>query len=482
VDPKGPRGPGKFIRVPTVFTGMHELVERIWRRIKENESKYVGDLKRLLEQRGISATGEGIEECASTVREMMEEVGLRAELIRSGGHPVVFGEFREERHGTLMFYNHYDVQPPDPVEEWTTPPFEPSIRNGRIFARGAADNKGNLVARLKAIEVVNEVAGELPLNLKMVAEGEEEIGSPNLPRFVDENRHLLEADACLWEMSYVDDRDRPVIALGAKGIVYLELRARRKGPDLHSSWGAVAVNPAWRLINALTLIADDRGNPRIRELTEDVHLDERLLQLIERADVDPSEISQGAGELIPEVRGDLKEALKRLTMMPVVNVCGLLSGYTGEGSKTVLPSKAVAKVDVRLVPGMRPEKVVEAIRRALAQAGYGDIEVVQLGGSYPAAVTDPESPFVEAVAGTARVAFERDPVVLPSMQGSGPLYLFAEVLGQPTVLAGVSRRDSRYHAPDENLRIDDYLRGIFHVALLMINFVPMMRWGVMPYR
>ncbi|MEM0450912.1 MAG: M20/M25/M40 family metallo-hydrolase [Nitrososphaerota archaeon] len=461
---------------------MHELVERIWKRIKENESKYVNDLKRLLEQKGVSATGEGVEECASTVREMMEEVGLRAELIRTRGNPVVFGEFREERHGTLMFYNHYDVQPPDPVAEWTTPPFEPSVRNGRVFARGAADNKGNLVARLKAIEVVNEVAGELPVNLKMVAEGEEEIGSPHLPEFVGMNRHLLEADACLWEMSYIDDRDRPVIALGAKGIVYLELRARRPGPDLHSSWGAVAVNPAWRLIGALSVIADDRGNPRIGELLEDVQMDDRLLALVERADVDPEEIAQGAGELIPEVRGNVKEAVKRLTMMPVVNVCGLLSGYTGEGSKTVLPSRAIAKVDVRLVPRMRPEKVVEAVKRALAKAGYGDIEVVQLGGSYPAAVTDPDSPFVEAVTGTARVAFGNEPVVLPSMQGSGPLYLFAEVLEQPTVLAGVSRRDSRYHAPDENLRIDDYLRGIFHVALMIVNFVPMMRWGVMPYR
>ncbi|MCS7094920.1 MAG: M20/M25/M40 family metallo-hydrolase [Thaumarchaeota archaeon] len=461
---------------------MHELVERLWRRIKENEGVYVGRLKRLLEKSGVSATGEGIEEASSVTRELMSEVGLRTETLDTGGYPAVFGEAKEERHGTLLFYNHYDVQPPDPVELWESPPFSPSVRAGRVFARGSADNKGNLVARLCAVEAVREVAGELPVNVKFLAEGEEEIGSPNLPMLVRSRGYLLEADACLWEMSHIDDKDRPVISLGVKGLVYLELVARRRGGDLHSSWGAVSVNPAWRLMGALGLIADVFGTPKLAELNEDVDLDPKFLKLIEESDYDFREIEEGAGELIPTVRGDVREALKRLTMMPVVNVCGIHSGYTGKGSKTVLPSEAFAKVDVRLVPRMRPEKVIESVRRALRAGGYGDIEVKQLGGSYPAARTAPESPFAEAVAQTARVAFEKEPVVLPSMQGSGPMYLFTEVLGQPCVLAGVSRRDSRYHAPNENLRIDDYLRGIFHVSLLMLNFVPMMRWGVMPYR
>ncbi|MCS7118360.1 MAG: M20/M25/M40 family metallo-hydrolase [Thaumarchaeota archaeon] len=461
---------------------MHELVERLWRRIKEDEEVYVSRLKRLLEKSGVSATGEGIEEASSVTRELMDEVGLRTETLSTGGYPAVFGEVREERHGTVLFYNHYDVQPPDPLELWESPPFSPSVRTGRVFARGAADNKGNLVARLCAVEAVREVAGELPVNVKFLAEGEEEIGSPNLPNLVRSHGYLLEADACLWEMSYIDDRDRPVIALGVKGLVYLELVARRRGGDLHSSWGAVSVNPAWRLMGALSLIADVAGSPKLAEFNEDIDLDPKFLKLIEESDYDFREIEEGAGELIPTVRGDVREALKRLTMMPVVNVCGIHSGYTGKGSKTVLPSEAFAKVDVRLVPRMRPEKVIESVRRALRAGGYGDIEVRQLGGSYPAARTAPESPFAEAVTRTAKVAFEKEPVVLPSMQGSGPMYLFTEVLGQPCVLAGVSRRDSKYHAPNENLRIDDYLRGIFHVSLLMLNFVPMMRWGVMPYR
>lgn len=460
----------------------HELVERLWRKILENEAVYVGRLKRILESSGVSATGEGIEEAASVTRELMEEVGLRAETLNTGGHPAVFGELREEKHGTLLFYNHYDVQPPDPLELWESPPFSPSVRDGRVFARGAADNKGNLVARLCAIDAVRDVAGELPVNVKVLAEGEEEIGSPNLPQLVRTQGHMLEADACLWEMSYIDDRDRPVIALGAKGIVYLELVARRRGGDLHSSWGAVSVNPAWRLMAALSVLAEPDGTPKLAELREDVDLDQKFLRIVEESDYDFREIEDGAGELIPAAKGNLREALKRLTMMPVVNVCGIHSGYTGKGSKTVLPAEAFAKVDVRLVPRMRPEKVIEAVRRALRAGGFGDVEVRQLGGAYPAARTDPDSPFVEVVSRTAKVAFEKDPVLLPSMQGSGPMYLFTEVLGQPCVLAGVSRRDSRYHAPNENLRVDDYLRGIFHVALLMMNFVPMMRWGVMPYR
>lgn len=460
---------------------MHEVVERIRGYIRDNEERLIGDLKTLLAQPSISTVGEGIEETASLVAEMMKGAGMRAEVRRTRGHPIVLGELREERHGTLLLYNHYDVQPADPLEKWDSPPFTPCERAGRIFARGACDNKGNLAARIKAVEVLLSVIGEVPVDLKFLVEGEEEIGSPHLPEFVESNAELLGADACVWESGMMDSGGRPVVYLGAKGILYVEIISRWARRDLHSSWGTIIDNPAWRLTHALSSMRSRDGRVLIEGFYDDVEEpSEEVRGLLSRIDLEEEKVLSelGIDSFLAGKRGiDLAESW---LLSPTLNICGLRAGYIEEGTKTVLPSTASAKLDFRLVPRMTPDRVLELLKRHLEKIGLGDLEIRALQG-YPAARTDPGSWLVELAVRTARVAFEAEPVVYPSAAGSGPMYLVTERLRQPCVGTGICRPDANMHAPNENIPREDFLRAIEQMCLIMINMVPLMRWGETPY-
>lgn len=462
---------------------MGKVVNNLWQHVKEGREKYLGLLKEVLSFPSVSATGEGMDSAASRVRETMERVGLRCKILADhGGYPVVWGELREERHGTLLIYNHYDVQPPDPLEKWTSPPFEPSIRDGRIYARGACDNKGNLAARLCAIDLLMDVLGEVPLNIKFLVEGEEEIGSPNLRNFVESHREILNADACLWEMGGTSSSGRPEVYLGVKGILYLELHAKENRPDLHSSWGAIVRNPALELVHLLSSLRDKNGHVTVPGFYDDVQKpDDLTLSLLDELSADESEIRALAGEGGLIADRPLKEILEELLLMPCINICGLHSGYTGQGSKTVLPSSALAKIDVRLVPRMKPETVLELLRRHVEKQSGGRITVNPIDNGYPAARTSPDEPIVELIRRTAEAAYGSKPLLYPSSPGSGPMYLITDHLGIPCVAAGIGDHFSNIHAPDESISVENYLQGILHIALLIINFVPFHRSGVAPY-
>lgn len=462
---------------------MGQVQDRIWRTILERREDYLRVLGDLLGFPSVSATGEGMAEAADRVKEIMESRGLRVDIYDDhGGYPLVFGEIREERHGTLLIYNHYDVQPPDPLEHWASPPFSPAIRDGRVYARGACDNKGNLAARLCALDVVLDLFGEVPLNLKFLVEGEEEVGSPHLSRFFDLHREILDADACLWEMGGTTTRGKPIIYLGVKGICYLELRAEEDRPDLHSSWGAIVRNPAWELAQLIASLRDGSGRVLVEEFYDDVlPPDEETLELIRNLDDVEEEIKVHAGSEGLLTDKPAREQLIDLLLKPCINICGIVSGYTGPGSKTVLPSKAMAKIDVRLVPAMRPERVIERLERHVKRVSGGRIKIVPLDRGYPASRTKPKEPFVELVRATANVAFKAAPQLYPSSAGSGPMYLITEELGIPCVAAGIGDHKSNVHAPNESIAIEDYLRGILHMALIMANFVPYMRGGTLPY-
>ncbi|MEM2898284.1 MAG: M20/M25/M40 family metallo-hydrolase, partial [Nitrososphaerota archaeon] len=376
---------------------MGRITDELWNRIREKRDRYLGILEELLSFPSIAATGEGMDEAPDHVVEVLERVGLRSHLFTDhGGYPVVWGELREERHGTLLIYNHYDVQPPDPLEKWTSPPFEPSIRNGRIYARGACDNKGNLAARLCAIDLLMDVIGEVPLNVKFLIEGEEEIGSPHLSKFFQNHGEILGADACLWEMGGTSPSGRPLIYLGAKGILYLELVASEKRTDLHSSWGAIIRNPAFELIHLLSTMRDRKGRVLIEGFYDDVQMpDKDTLALLDELGDFESELKAIGGEDGLLSNKPSKDLLVDLTLMPCINLCGIVSGYIGQGSKTVLPGSASAKIDVRLVPRMRPEKVLELIQKHVERVSNGRIAVRPLDMGYPAARTHPREPFVE---------------------------------------------------------------------------------------
>ncbi|MCS7143346.1 MAG: M20/M25/M40 family metallo-hydrolase [Aigarchaeota archaeon] len=461
---------------------MSYVVREVRERIERERSRLIEELIELLRYPSVSATGEGIRGCVEAVRSAMEGVGLKVDVYEEGGNPILFGELREERHGTLLIYNHYDVQPPDPLKEWQTPPFSPTIRDGRVFARGATDNKSHLLARLKAIEVLMSLYGEVPVNIKFVVEGEEEIGSKSFTDFVRRRAEMLDADACLWENGTVDESGRPIVHLGAKGMLYLEMEARQERPDLHSSWSPVIENPAWRLIRALSTMRDDGGNVTIEGFYDDVEdLDSSSVQMIETLTKEGFEDYEEYERHSIGSIGSKAEFLRRLLSHPSMNVSGIYSGYSGIGSKTVLPNRAVAKIDVRLVREMRPERVVSLIESHLERHGFKDLELRELQ-SYPAARTSPDSPIARVALETAEIAYGRRSFFYPYSPTSGPMYLITDVLKIPCVGVGFFRKDSHIHAPNENVRVEDYLNGIEHIALILANFVPYMRWGEMPYR
>ena len=280
--------------------------------IEAHKDRFLSELRAFCAQPSIAAQGVGVEEMAALVRERLERLGAEVQLLPvNDGPPIVFGEIGEGKR-TLLIYNHYDVQPPDPLEEWESPPFEPTVREGKLFARGVSDNKGDLMARIQAIEAYQATFGKLPLRIKFVVEGEEEVGSPHLADFAAAHVDLLQADGCLWEGGGRDEADRPVLTLGLKGIQYLELRAKGAKADLHSSMATLVPNPAWRLVWALATLKDEEDN-----ITIDGYMDhvvqptEEELEMLRAIPFEEEKMRERFG--IPEfIRGLTGvEALKR---------------------------------------------------------------------------------------------------------------------------------------------------------------------------
>jgi acetylornithine deacetylase/succinyl-diaminopimelate desuccinylase-like protein len=370
-----------------------------------------------------------------------------------------------------MFYNHYDVQPPEPLELWDSPPFAADIRDGHLYARGAADNKGNLVARLAAVEAWLAVRAEgLPLSVLFVVEGEEEIGSPNLGRFAEENQARLRADGCIWESGYKDTKGRPEILLGVKGILGVELRVRKLNRDLHSALAAVVESAAWRLVWAVNSLKGPDERIRIPGFYDAVRppddLDRRML---DAWDYDEAGLLAEIGAK-RFVRGLTGEALKeKLLFQPTCNICGFHSGYGGPGGKTVLPAEAAAKLDFRLVPDQDPYDMLSKLRAHLEAEGFDDVEILVDGPEFPAR-TDPGDPLVKAVVTSARRVYGVEPVVQPLMAATGPMYELCQRWGLPAVGAGIGWAGSRTHSPNENVCLDDLVQGVKHIALIMDEY------------
>lgn len=446
------------------------------RYIESKADEYVKDLRKLCRQPSVSAQGVGIEECAELLREFMEEAGISARVYPvKEGNPVVLGEVRggKEKNGCIGFYNHYDVQPPEPLELWETPPFEAAIRDGKIYARGVSDNKGNVMARIEAVKAVREVLGEVPIDLKFLVEGEEEVGSPHLPNFVKGHAHLLKADGYIWEGDGVDEKNRPVITLGAKGIIYVEFRARGAKRDAHSSLAPLIPNPAWRLVWALSTIKGPDEKIRIPGWYDDVvEPSDVERKLLEEAPFEEEERKRELG--LKEFLGGLKgfEALKALYFSPTATICGLDAGYKGPGAKTVLPCEAVAKMDFRLVEAQKPRKLLKMLREHLDREGFSDIEVVSYSG-YEPAKTSPSDPFARYFIETVEKVYGNKPVVLPTTAGTSPIYTIRNWMGIPVASGGgVGYPRSNVHAPNENIRIEDYIRSIKFVATLITSYKP----------
>lgn len=430
--------------------------------VDENADRFLDQLKKLCAQPSIAAQAIGTRETAQMVLGMLKAMGADARLIEiEGAPPVVYGEIGQGSR-TLIIYDHYDVQPPEPLDQWESPPFSPEIREGFLFCRGVADNKGDLVSRLQAIEALQTTTGSLPLKIKFVFEGEEEVGSPHLTQFVDENKELLlGADGCLWEGGRTDMSGRPELYLGLKGILYVELRARGASRDMHSSYAPLVPNPAWRLVWALNTLKDEEDRITVDGLMDHVAqppADE--LELLDRIPFEGDKIKEDLG--IPEFLGGERgtDAVRKLLYSPTCTICGMVAGYTGEGSKTVLPNEARVKLDFRLVPDLEPGLVLDLLRKHLDRRGFDDVDIVSMSGEHPAKSAF-EAPVAQAAIKAARAVYGQDPVVYPLMAGSGPMYPLSAALGIPAVSGmGVGHARSRIHAPNENIRLEDYFRAV----------------------
>lgn len=443
-------------------------MERFQAYVDANRTRFLEELKELCAQPTIAAQGIGLEETARWLENRLQRLGARVQrFVIDGSAPVLYAELGAGER-TLLIYNHYDVQPPEPLEEWHTPPFEPTIQDGRLVARGVADNKGDLLCRLQALEAYQETIGPLPIRVRFVIEGEEEIGSPHLIRFAEQHRDLLQADGCLWESGGKDAGRRFVLTLGVKGICYVELTVRTAASDLHSSWGGIIPNAAWRLVSALQTLKD--ANERI--LVDGFMDHVRPPTAQERAHLatlpfDEAQIKDNFGF------ADFVQGLSGVDLLvqhfygPTCTICGLKAGYQGQGSKTVLPCVASAKVDFRLVPDLTPELVLELLRAHLDRRGFQDVQITDLGGTRPAR-SSLDDPFVRLCAEVARLTYGAEPVIYPTSPGSGPLDSLCRDV--PTVMAGVSHANARVHAPNENIFLDDYFQGIRFVGELVRRF------------
>jgi acetylornithine deacetylase/succinyl-diaminopimelate desuccinylase-like protein len=428
--------------------------------VRARQQEYVDELGALVRLPTVSAQQQGIDETATIVLERTKHAGFVATAERvSGGPPTILGE-QGSGGRTLLVYDHYDVQPPDPLDEWTTPPFEPTVRDGFLFGRGTSDNKGNLMARLQAIEAYTASVGPLPLKIRVLFEGEEEIGSEHLNELVRTHADRLRADGCIWEAGYKDAAGRPTVSLGLKGICYVGLSVRGAALDAHSSVGGIVPNAAWRLVWALASLKNERDEITVDGLMDHVRKPSAAdLAILERLPWGEDDFRKiyGISEFVGGLTG---MALKqRYFLEPTGTICGLTSGYQGPGSKTVLPAVASAKLDFRLVPDLTPELVRDLLRKHLDARGFSDVEITPYHGERPSR-WPPDTDVATAAVAANRAAYGTEPVVYPLMAGSGPMAQVCDQLGIPAVGFGSGNAGSANHAPNENIAIADYIDHI----------------------
>jgi acetylornithine deacetylase/succinyl-diaminopimelate desuccinylase-like protein len=441
--------------------------------INVNREKYLEELGTLLSIPSISAlpahSGD-VKRCAEWCADEMRRIGLQnVHLIETPGYPVVYGDWLGAPGApTLLFYGHYDVQPVDPLELWESPPFEATIRDGEIYARGSADDKGQVFMHFKAVEAHLKQNGRLPVNMKFIIEGEEEVGSVNLDDFVRAHKGELSADVVVISDSPMFERGVPSICYGLRGLVYCQIDLRGSKTDLHSgSFGGALINPAFALAQMIAQMKDRSGRVKVPGFYDDVRpVEEAERQAWAQLPFNEKKYRKDFG--IPKVFGESGyTTLERTWARPTLEVNGLLSGFTGEGAKTVLPAVAMAKISMRLVPNQDPNKIAdlfEAYVRKIAPKAV-DMKVTRMHGGKPW-MTEFDNPFVQAAGRAIERGFGRKPVFTREGGSIPVVSTFQEELGLPSVLFGVGLPDENAHAPNEKLDLANFHNGIIASAYL----------------
>jgi acetylornithine deacetylase/succinyl-diaminopimelate desuccinylase-like protein len=441
--------------------------------INLHRDRYVDELKSYLAIPSISALPQhaaDVRRCAEWTADELRRIGLNdVRLIETPGNPVVYGEWLGAGGApTILFYGHYDVQPVDPLDKWTSPPFEATVRDGEIYARGSADDKGQIFMHFKAIEAWLKETGVLPINIKVFIEGEEEVGSTHLDAFVHENRDLLKADVVVISDSPMFDRGVPSICYGLRGLAYFQIDVKGTNSDLHSgSFGGAVANPGFVLTQILSQMKDKGGRIKIPGFYDDV----RPLREEERAEWKrlPFNETRYRKELgAPKLFGESGyTTLERVWARPTFEVNGLLAGFTGEGAKTVIPATAMAKVSMRLVPDQQPDKIAELFEAYLKKIAPKTVEVTltRMHGGRPW-MADFDNPFVQAAGRAIERGFGKSPVYNREGGSIPVVSTFQQALGVPSVLFGIGLPDENAHAPNEKLDLGNFHNGVIASAFL----------------
>jgi acetylornithine deacetylase/succinyl-diaminopimelate desuccinylase-like protein len=439
---------------------------------QEHREAFLEGLQTFLRIPSISTLSENkpdIRKAAEFVLGEVRGAGLEnAQLIEGQGNPLVYAEWTgAPGKPTLLMYGHYDVQPPDPLDEWKSPPFEPTVRGNDIFARGSSDDKGQTYILIKAVEGLLKSTGRLPINVKFLIEGEEETGGEHIESYVSSKPARLKADAAVICDTEMFAPDLPTICVGLRGIVYGELHIEGANHDLHSGvYGGAAPNPIQAIAEILTTLKDREGHIRIPGFYDRVvPPSPKEREAWARLPFDEAEYTQkemGARELVGEPEVPLFE---RLWARPTFEVHGIRGGFTGEGAKTVIPARAVAKISLRLVADQRPPEAEAQLEKAVREATPNGVTAeVKLIHSAAPSLVNPDNPFIHAAADAMRAVFGKETVYIRS-GGSIPIVgLFDQYLGIPSVMMGFGLPDDNLHAPNEKFHLPNFYRGIEAVA------------------
>ena len=432
----------------------------VFSHIDQHETQFIDRFIDYLKMPSISAQNIGVEKVADYLHDMLTRLGFDSERAPTAGYPVVLAKRQVDEDAlTVLLYGHYDVQPPEPLELWHSPPFEPTIRDGRVYARGAGDNKGQHFAQLLALESLITVSSELPCNVIVMLEGEEEVGSPHLADFIRKHKDTLNADLVITCDGPVHDSGCPSIKLGARGMMSFELRAKGAKRDLHSgNFGGVAPNPIWTLTHLLASMKNPQGHITIEGFYDDVlaptPLEQQALAQLP-LDIDAVKQNLALDTLdAPQERG----YYERLMFYPTLTINGLHGGYGGDGSKTVLPCEAIAKCDIRLVEAMTVDDTFQKLAAHVAKHAPS-VELVRQGAMEPSK-TPLESPYTAKISKAIETARDEVPLLIPSAAGSLPNYVFTKILGIPAFVVPYANADEANHAPNENLELDHFIKGI----------------------
>jgi acetylornithine deacetylase/succinyl-diaminopimelate desuccinylase-like protein len=445
-----------------------DALAAVFEHIETNRVAFLDRLVAYLRHPSISAENIGIAEVGALLVDMLTDIGLETNLVPTVGHPMVVARW-EKAPGkpTVLLYGHYDVQPPDPLDKWLSPPFEPTIRDGRLYARGVGDNKGQHFAQILAIESHLKVHGTLPCNVILLLEGEEEIGSPHIADFVRANKDVLKADLAVTADGPRHASGAAAIKFGSRGVVSFELRCRHASRDVHSgNFGGVVPNPIWTLVHLLGTMKNAGGEITIAGFHDGIEPpSSEEVAAIERLPLDVEAVQKSLGLARLDAPAE-RPFYERLCFRPTLTINGFHGGYGGIGSKTVLPNEAFVKCDVRLVEAQDPEDILRKIARHVAEHAP-EVEFIAADKGMQPSKTPIASPFTAVLRRAFVVAQGVEPLLIPAGFGSLPGYVFTKILGIPAFVTPYANPDEANHAPNENLTLDCFYSGLRTGAALL---------------